>query len=79
MKSHQISNLFFDLNKLLRLNSARSVSAVASKTRWGPLSLGTADCPHSWEKLKLGIVGAPLRLGQVMEKYRKNVFFKKKK
>jgi len=41
--------------------------------------LGTADCPHSWEKLKLGIVGAPLRLGQVMEKYRKNVFFKKKK
>ena len=35
-------------------------------TKWGNVSLGTVhDGPRPWEKLNIGIVGAPLNLGQV--------------
>merc|ERR1739836_150191 len=37
-----------------------------STSKWGKLSLGAVkSCPQPWEKLKIGVIGAPLNLGQV--------------
>ena len=32
---------------------------------WGKLSLGGVKDPKPWEKLQIGVIGAPLKLGQV--------------
>ena len=37
---------------------------------WGKLSLGTVKDPKPWEKLQIGVIGAPLKLGQVRGKSR---------
>ena len=39
---------------------------------WGKLSLGGVKDPKPWEKLQIGVIGAPLKLGQV----RKNMLIK---
>ena len=36
-----------------------------STSKWGKLSLGAVKCPQPWEKLKIGVIGAPLNHGQV--------------
>ena len=51
-------NPFF-VNHLLKFGVRNYSSA------WGNLSLGVVKDPQPWEKLKIGIVGAPLKIGQV--------------
>ena len=36
---------------------------------WGKLSLGGVKDPKPWEKLQIGVIGAPLKLGQVRKKH----------
>ena len=41
-----------------------------STSKWGKLSLGAVkSCPQPWEKLKIGVIGAPLKLGQVCQPF----------
>ena len=57
------------------MRSAISAAALAywksqsrhftSTSKWGKLSLGAVKCPQPWEKLKIGVIGAPLNHGQV--------------
>ena len=57
------------------MRSAISAAAIAywksqsrhftSTSKWGKLSLGAVKCPQPWEKLKIGVIGAPLNHGQV--------------
>ncbi len=46
-----------------------------TNTAWGEISLGPTRTPNPWEKLKIGVVGAPLKLGQAGEQRNKYYIF----
>ena len=53
-----------NLLKICQQNLSK-VCLKRDSSSWGNLSLGTVKDPQPWEKLKIGVIGAPLKIGQV--------------
>jgi len=52
-----------NLLKICQQNLSK-VCLKRDSSSWGNLSLGTVKDPQPWEKLKIGVIGAPLKIGQ---------------